>query len=75
MSEREDELERRTLTYTLWNNSATKTESKGWHPMTFTHANAAPHKIKEIKVLLLLFFIFLACFPSCFIVLTCASLF
>lgn len=52
MSEREDELERRTLTYTLWNNSATKTESKGWHPMTFTHANAAPQKIKEIKVLL-----------------------
>lgn len=49
MSEREDELERRTLTYTLWNNSATKTESKGWHPMTFTHANAAPQKIKEIK--------------------------
>ncbi|BBH00708.1 Tetratricopeptide repeat-like superfamily protein [Prunus dulcis] len=49
MSEREDELERRTLTYTLWNSSATKTESKGWHPMTFTHANAAPHKIKEIK--------------------------
>lgn len=53
MSEREDELERRTLTYTLWNNSATKTESKGWHPMTFTHANAAPQKIKEIKVLLI----------------------
>ncbi|CAB4275732.1 unnamed protein product [Prunus armeniaca] len=49
MSEREDELERRTLTYTLWNNSATKTESKGWHPMTFTHSNAAPQKIKEIK--------------------------
>ncbi|CAB4306122.1 unnamed protein product [Prunus armeniaca] len=49
MSEREDELERRTLTYTLWNNSATKTESKGWHPMTFTHTNAAPQKIKEIK--------------------------
>lgn len=51
MSELEGELERRTLTYSLWNNSAaTKTESKGWHPMTFNHANAAPKKIKEIKV-------------------------
>ncbi|TQD74798.1 hypothetical protein C1H46_039688 [Malus baccata] len=50
MSELEGELERRTLTYSLWNNSAaTKTESKGWHPMTFNHANAAPKKIKEIK--------------------------
>lgn len=50
MSELEGELERRTLTYSLWNNSAaTKTESKGWHPMTFNRANAAPKKIKEIK--------------------------
>lgn len=50
MSELDVELERRTLTYTLWNNSPNKTESKGWHPMTFNHANAAPQKIREIKV-------------------------
>lgn len=49
MSELDVELERRTLTYTLWNNSPNKTESKGWHPMTFNHANAAPQKIREIK--------------------------
>lgn len=49
MSELDVELERRTLTYTLWNNSPNKTESKGWHPMTFNHANAAPQKITEIK--------------------------
>lgn len=50
MSELDGELERRTLTYTLWNNSPNKTESKGWHPMTFNHASAAPQKIREIKV-------------------------
>ena len=50
MSELESELERRTLTFTLWNQSANKMENKGWHPVTFTYANAGPQKIKEIKV-------------------------
>ncbi|XP_058723750.1 glycosyltransferase BC10-like [Vicia villosa] len=45
----EGELERRTVTYTLWNQSATKTDNKGWHPITFSYANAGPRKIKEIK--------------------------
>lgn len=49
MSELEGELERRTVTYTVWNQSATKMENKGWHPMTFSYANASPRKIKEIK--------------------------
>ncbi|KAM5588772.1 glycosyltransferase BC10 [Rosa sericea] len=49
MSELDGELERRTLTFTLWRNSPNKTESKGWHPMTFNHANAAPQKIRAIK--------------------------
>lgn len=49
MSEREGELERRTVTYTVWNQSATKMENKGWHPKTFSYANASPQKIKEIK--------------------------
>ncbi|XP_043808520.1 glycosyltransferase BC10 isoform X3 [Manihot esculenta] len=52
MAELEGELERRTLTYTVWNQSATKMESKGWHPITFTYANAGPQKIKEIKEIL-----------------------
>lgn len=51
MSELEGELERRTLTYTLWNQSATTMENKGWHPMTFSYASAGPQKIKEIKVI------------------------
>ncbi|KAI4298733.1 hypothetical protein L6164_032256 [Bauhinia variegata] len=45
----ESELERRTLTYTLWNQSAAKLESRGWHPVTFSYANASSQKIKEIK--------------------------
>ncbi|CAK7351475.1 unnamed protein product [Dovyalis caffra] len=49
MSGLEGELERRTVTYTVWNHSATKMENKGWHPMTFSYANASPKKIKEIK--------------------------
>ena len=51
MSELEGELERRTVTYTSWNLSATKMETKGWHPTTFTYANSGPEKIKEIKVI------------------------
>ncbi|XP_050214742.1 glycosyltransferase BC10-like [Mercurialis annua] len=47
----EGELERRTLTYTVWNLSVTRMESKGWHPITFTYANAGPKKIKEIKAI------------------------
>lgn len=52
MSDLEGELERRTLTYTLWNQSATKMEKKGWHPFTFNFANAGLKQIKEIKVVM-----------------------
>ncbi|KAH9797968.1 Core-2/I-branching beta-1,6-N-acetylglucosaminyltransferase family protein [Citrus sinensis] len=47
MSELEGELERRTLTYTLWNLSTTGNQN--WHPLTFSYANAGPQQIKEIK--------------------------
>lgn len=47
----EEELERRTVTYTLWNESATKMERKGWHPVTFSHAAANPKRILEIKTI------------------------
>ncbi|KDP20710.1 hypothetical protein JCGZ_21181 [Jatropha curcas] len=47
----EGELERRTLTYTVWNQSLAKMETKGWHPITFTYANASPKKINEIKAI------------------------
>ncbi|XAR53806.1 hypothetical protein NMG60_11022491 [Bertholletia excelsa] len=49
MKDLEGELERRTVTYTLWNQTATKMEMKGWHPITFSYANAGPQQIKKIK--------------------------
>ncbi|CAN1165707.1 Glycosyltransferase BC10 [Linum perenne] len=45
----EDELERRTVTYTEWDQAANKMENTGWHPTTFTYASAGPQKIKTIK--------------------------
>lgn len=47
----EGELERRTVTYTVWNESVAKMENKGWHPMTFGYAYASPERIREIKVI------------------------
>ncbi|KAJ8549767.1 hypothetical protein K7X08_033474 [Anisodus acutangulus] len=43
------ELERRTITYTEWNESVTNMEKKGWHPITFSYADAGPVQIKRIK--------------------------
>ncbi|KAI3849055.1 hypothetical protein MKX03_011498 [Papaver bracteatum] len=51
MSDLEGELERRTLTYTFWNESKTKTDKKGWHPFTFGYADAGTQQINEIKVI------------------------
>lgn len=56
MSELEGELERRALTYTQWNLSATGNQN--WHPFTFNYANAGPQQIKEIKVIILTFLAF-----------------
>ncbi|CAI0412969.1 unnamed protein product [Linum tenue] len=49
MNEVEHEVERRTLTYTLWDSSPAKDWRQMWHPVTFKQPDAAPHKIKEIK--------------------------
>eukprot|EP00249_Psilotum_nudum_P018524 c26849_g1_i4 orf=471-1547(-) len=45
----ENETERRTLIYTLWNQSAKNRERKGWHPVTFTYSDACPKLIQDIK--------------------------
>lgn len=45
----ENEMERRTLTYTVWNVSGSKYETQTWHPVTFTFENSGPGQIKEIK--------------------------
>lgn len=57
MNSVEDELERRAVTYTLWNQSTSMTET-GWHPITFSYADARPEQIKKIKVYLLNLFFF-----------------
>ncbi|GER52896.1 Core-2/I-branching beta-1,6-N-acetylglucosaminyltransferase family protein [Striga asiatica] len=45
----EAELERRTVTYTLWNKSRTPTDNVAWHPFKFSYANSGPEQIKRIK--------------------------
>ncbi|GLU18148.1 hypothetical protein SLE2022_344630 [Rubroshorea leprosula] len=50
INELEGELERRTLTYTLWNQSAIKTQNN-WHPVTFGYGDAGLQHIKEIKAI------------------------
>lgn len=45
----EEELERRTITYTLWNQSTSKLDMKGWHPVTFKPADVDARLIKNIK--------------------------
>ncbi|GER44911.1 Core-2/I-branching beta-1,6-N-acetylglucosaminyltransferase family protein [Striga asiatica] len=46
----EAELERRTVTYTLWNQSrATPTDDVTWHPFTFSYGDSGPEQIKRIK--------------------------
>uniref|UniRef100_A0A1D1XVY1 Protein translocase subunit SecA 1 n=2 Tax=Anthurium amnicola TaxID=1678845 RepID=A0A1D1XVY1_9ARAE len=49
MTELEDELERRTVTYTFWNHTSSRKEKQDWHPITFEYADANPRHIKEIK--------------------------
>lgn len=46
----EDELERRTLTYTSWNQTTILRKRRSWHPITFDYADASPWKMREIKV-------------------------
>lgn len=45
----EGEIERRTLTFTLWNQSGKDRERKGWHPVTFALSDASAELINEIK--------------------------
>ena len=53
----EGEIERRTVTYTLWNQSTRDQERKGWHPVTFTYSDTSPELVDGIKVCLLVTFV------------------
>lgn len=50
MKNLESELERRTVTYTVWNQSTSKTDNGAWHPFTFSYADSGPQQIKRIRV-------------------------
>ncbi|KAL3627415.1 hypothetical protein CASFOL_028778 [Castilleja foliolosa] len=45
MNDLEAELERRTITYTSWNQSM----NEAWHPFMFKYADSGPEQIKRIK--------------------------
>jgi hypothetical protein len=45
----EDELERRTLTYTSWNQSSNPKDKMTWHPMKFEYDSSSPEQISAIK--------------------------
>ncbi|XP_064999446.1 glycosyltransferase BC10-like isoform X1 [Musa acuminata AAA Group] len=49
MSHLEDELERRTLTYTSWNQSIDTKDKRSWHPKTFEFPDASLEHIMEIR--------------------------
>ncbi|XP_024529300.1 uncharacterized protein LOC9650106 [Selaginella moellendorffii] len=44
----ENEIERRTLTYTLWK-ASDRRENDRWHPVTFNTADVSAQTIKDIK--------------------------
>ncbi|CAK9233891.1 unnamed protein product [Sphagnum troendelagicum] len=49
MQEMETEIERRTLTYTWWENSKSGKGREGWHPVTFNTADATLKTITNIQ--------------------------
>ncbi|KAK1326515.1 hypothetical protein QJS10_CPA01g01794 [Acorus calamus] len=49
MWELEHELERRTLTFTSWNQTANNIVKQRWHPVTFEYSDASLQHIKELK--------------------------
>ena len=53
MSGLADETERRSLTYTFWNHSTSRTEKQDWHPVTFDYAGADSSIINKIRVRLI----------------------
>lgn len=50
MNQLEHELERRTLTYTSWNQSIDAQDKSNWHPKKFEFADASLQHITEIRV-------------------------
>ncbi|KAH7439139.1 hypothetical protein KP509_04G047000 [Ceratopteris richardii] len=52
----ESEIERRTLTYTLWNQTNKEYEGAGWHPVTFKSADVDSELIGKIKAIMSVYY-------------------
>jgi hypothetical protein len=50
MEDLEGETERRTLTYSRWENQAKGKGREGWHPVTYAFADATLEAVKNIQV-------------------------
>lgn len=50
MKDLEEETERRTLTYSRWENQEKVKGREGWHPVTYAFADATLEAIKKIQV-------------------------
>lgn len=48
----EEDIERRTLTYSRWKDFDEVRDRQGWHPVTFNYPDATLQAIKEIQVIL-----------------------
>lgn len=52
----EEEITRRSLTYSSWDLSSSKDRGRaGWHPVTYKFSDATPSLLKSIKVFTLYF--------------------
>lgn len=50
MKDLEEETERRTLTYSRWENQEKGKDREDWHPVTYAFADATLDNIKKIQV-------------------------
>lgn len=51
MEELEEQTERRTLTYSRWENQVKGKGREGWHPVTYTFSDATLQAIKDIQAI------------------------
>jgi len=50
MEDLEEQTERRTLTYSRWENKVTGKGREGWHPVTYAFSDATLEAIRDIQV-------------------------
>ncbi|CAM6096956.1 unnamed protein product [Calypogeia fissa] len=48
----EEQIERRTLTYSKWKDFDQERDRKGWHPITFNYPDASLEAVKDIQAII-----------------------